>query len=167
MVISRSSPPSTSFSGDCASCATSTGDIYCENCVRICFALLQLPDEAGENQRRVDRGGRQQRISEIDQKLLLAVEIPGHSDQDRCEQRADQDQGDRSQFRGKRDHQQSEHQRGTEFEQRPVGRLRKQLPGYRGFKHLRVDLDAGMADETGVVLMSLRPTAEVPISTSL
>ena len=40
MVISRASPPSTSFSGDCASCSTSAGEIYCPNAERIwrrCF----------------------------------------------------------------------------------------------------------------------------------
>ena len=36
MVISRSSPPSTSFSGDCASCSTSAGDRYWPNAERIC-----------------------------------------------------------------------------------------------------------------------------------
>ena len=36
MVISRSSPPSTSFSGDCASCSTNAGDRYWPNAERIC-----------------------------------------------------------------------------------------------------------------------------------
>ena len=67
MVISRSSPPSTSFSGDCASCSTSAGDRYWPNAERICTPLRLLADEAGEDQRQIDRRGRQQRIGEIDQ----------------------------------------------------------------------------------------------------
>ena len=35
MVISRSSPPSTSFSGDCASCSTSAGEMYWPKAERI------------------------------------------------------------------------------------------------------------------------------------
>ena len=36
MVISRYSPPSTSFSGDCVSCSTRAGDRYWPKAERIC-----------------------------------------------------------------------------------------------------------------------------------
>ena len=36
IVISRSSPPSWSFSGDCASCSISAGDRYWPKAERIC-----------------------------------------------------------------------------------------------------------------------------------
>ena len=71
--------------------------------------LLLLADEAGEDQRQIDRRGRHQRIGEIDQQPVLGVEIPGGSDQHRRKQGADRDQGDRSENRRERDHQQPEH----------------------------------------------------------
>jgi hypothetical protein len=88
--------------------------------------LRLLADEAEENQGEIDRRGRQQRIGEIDQQQMLPVKIPGGSDQQRCKQRADGDQRDRSEFRRERDHQKAEQQRGAEFEQRAVRRLRQQ-----------------------------------------
>ena len=74
MVISRSSPPSTSFSGDCASCSTSAGDRYWPNARADLPALRLLAHEAREDQREIDRRGRHQGIGEIDQQPVLGVE---------------------------------------------------------------------------------------------
>ena len=71
-------------------------------------------------------------------------------------------------MRRERDHQKPEQQRGSEFDGDAVVRLRDHRAGQHALEHLGVDLDAGHgARSTGVVLMSMRPTAEVPISTSL
>ena len=43
--------------------------------------LSLLPDEAGKNQRQVDRGGGYQRIAGIDQQPIPRVKIPRHPDQ--------------------------------------------------------------------------------------
>ena len=69
--------------------------------------LRLLADEAREDQRQIDRRGRHQGIGEIDQQPVLGVEKPGRSDQHRCEQPADDNQRDRSEFRRERDDQQS------------------------------------------------------------
>ena len=82
--------------------------------------LRLLAHEAGEDQRQIDRRGRQQRIGEIDQQPVLRVEIPGGSDQHRREQRADRDQRDRPELRRERDHQDSEQQRASRI--RAAGR---------------------------------------------
>ena len=82
------------------------------------LALRLLANEAGENQREVDRGGRQQRIGEIDQQPLLGVKIPRRSNQKRRKQGADGDEGDRPEQRRESDHQKAEQQCRTEFEDR-------------------------------------------------
>ena len=87
------------------------------------LSLRLLPDEACENQRQIDRSGRQQRIGEIDQQPLLAVEVPGRSDQKRGEQGADGDQRDWSEIRREDDDQKPENQRGEKFNAGRVIRL--------------------------------------------
>ncbi len=143
MVISRSSPPSTSFSGDCASCSTSAGDRYCAERRANLPALRLLAHEAGEDQRQVDRRGRHQRIGEIDQQAVLGVEVPGRSDQRAREHRAERHQRDRSERGRERDHQQAEQQRGDELDGDAVDRLRDHRAGQRALQHLGMDLDAG------------------------
>ena len=104
-------------------------------------ALRLLPDEAGEDQREVDRRGRQQRIGEVDQQPMLRVEVPGRADQQGCEQRADDNERDRSEHRREYDHQQPEHECGEQFDADGVIRLRQQRMGQGALEHLGVDFD--------------------------
>ena len=59
-------------------------------------ALRLLPDKTRKDECQIYRSGRQQRVGKIDQQPMLPVEIPGRSDQQRCEQRADGNEADRS-----------------------------------------------------------------------
>ena len=105
--------------------------------------LRLLPDEARKDQRQIDRRGRYQGIGEIDQQPMLGVEKPGRSGEHRCEQPADDNQRDRTEFRSKRDDQQSHDEGGEKFERNAVIRLRDHRAGQRALQHLGVDLHAG------------------------
>ena len=59
-------------------------------------------------------------------------------------------------------------QRGEQFDADAIVRLRQQLRRVSALSSTWAWISTpGMADDTGVVLMSFSPTAEVPISTSL
>ena len=105
--------------------------------------LRLLPDEARKDQRQIDRRGRYQGIGEIDQQPMLGVEKPGRSGEHRCEQPADDNQRDRTEFRSKRDDQQSHEEGGEKFERNAVIRLRDHRAGQRALQHLGVDFHAG------------------------
>ena len=142
MVISRSSPPSTSFSGDCASCSTSAGDMYWRRpSGSACAAAAR--GRSSRDQRQIDRRRRQQRIGEIDQQPVPRIEISDVPTSAVANAAPSGDQRDRPEQRRERDHQQSEQKRGGEFDGDAVVRLRDHLAGQRGLEHLGMDFHAG------------------------
>ena len=70
---------------------------------------------------------------------MLGVEIPGYSDQERCEQRTYGDEGDRPELRRERDHQKSEQDGRAKFDNDAITRLRQHGAGQRALDHLGVD----------------------------
>ena len=74
MVNSRSSPPSTSFSGDCASCSTNVGDMYWANAERICRRCACSRAKLVKISVEIDRCRRQQGIGEVDQQPVVRIE---------------------------------------------------------------------------------------------
>ena len=71
----------------------------------------------------------------------MRVKVPGHSDQEGREQRADDNERDRSEHGREYDHQQPEHDCRQQFDADRVVRLRKQTPGQGTLKDLSVNLD--------------------------
>ncbi len=105
-------------------------------------ALPLLAHEAREDEGQVDRGGRQQRIGEVDEVAVLPVEEPGRADQDRGKHRAREHQPDRAEIRREDDDENADDQRGEQLDAERVVRLRDDRAAQHAFDHLGVDLDA-------------------------